>query len=1223
MSEEPPVIPLFQRALGDHALGIYLADLRAWVFRSQARAADHFGLSRSTVWRYEEGQSLPPPGYLAALAQLVAERLGGAAAGGPPYALLLQEINRAMVTYYPNTPPYDSWDDVARAAAGYDAGRRGATNGQAADSATPPAPLPAHAAQVDWGDAPEILAFYGRQRELAELQRLIGAEGCRVLGVLGMGGVGKTALAARLAELIADQFDLVVWRSLANAPPPSLILRELLQLLASPAAELPPAADQLQVRELLPFLQSRRCLLILDNYESIIEGGERAGTHRAGYESYGQLLRLFGQARHQSCLILTSRELPRELATLSQAHDQAARIRTFSLSGLDHEGALSIFRDAGLDPSDPGLPTLFSRCSGNPKILAIVAAAVRDFYDGSVATFLERETIIFDDVRDILRQQFARLSAAEQEIMYWLALAREPLSLSDLHDRLLVTDTGRHVLETVRSLQRRSLIERDLKAISLQNAVAEYVVDLCIARVNAELRDGTFEILHQHALIRAQARDYVRASQERVVLQPLAERLLRSFSRQDLERHLERLLEQLRTSFRDRPSYAGGNLLNLLIFLGSELAHKDLSHLAIWQAHLMGVALHYVNMRHADLRGSVFTETFGSVRTVAFSPDGQLMAAGSSNGEIHVWRTNTYEHRFTLDGQTWVETLAFSPDSRLLASGSADPAIQLWDCATGTLSARLEGHVATVRSLCFSPDGALLASAGDGSTLRLWDMEARECRAALRGQRGTIWSVAFHPGGHLLASAGDGILLWDVAGGRQVARLDEHQAPVAAVAFSPDGATLASASYDHSIKLWDIPAGRCRTTLHGHTGDVRAVAFRPDGTALVSGSEDQRIRMWDPASGEARGSVHEPANRVRALAFSADGALLASGSHDQNVRLWDIEHRQCLTLFQGHINQLRTLAISPDGRSLALGVAEQIYLLDPLDGVIRRRLPGHAEWIQSLAFSPDGALLASGSDDHSVRIWHVYDGAPAQLLCGHQAWVQAVAYSADGRLLASCSADHTVCLWDAATGALRQTLRAHTHHVWTVAFSPDGAWLASAGADETIRLWDLHAATCQYELPGHSGSVWSLAFTPDSRRLVSGGHDRLVNVWDIQQGRRAHTLAGHENRVVSVAVSPDGRWIASGGDDRTVRIWDLRSGGCVHIGRGHRRAVVSLTFSPDAALVYSGGEDGAVRVWGVQSGACVRTLTAPRPYDGLVITGAVGLTSAQRSSLLALGATDS
>jgi parallel beta-helix repeat protein len=309
----------------------------------------------------------------------------------------------------------------------------------------------------------------------------------------------------------------------------------------------------------------------------------------------------------------------------------------------------------------------------------------------------------------------------------------------------------------------------------------------------------------------------------------------------------------------------------------------------------------------------------------------------------------------TLTGHTWwVLSVAFSPDGRLLASGSCGQRnsiggciqgeIKLWDVASGSLVRTLTGHTGVVLSVAFSPDGRLLAS---GSC----------------GQRNSI-------GGCIQGE----IKLWDVASGSLVRTLTGHTGVVRSVAFSPDGRLLASGSYDDTIKLWEVASGREVRTLTGHTADVESVAFSPDGRLLASGSDDETIKLWEVASGSLVRTLTGHTDYVRSVAFSPDGRLLASGSDDKTIKLWDVATGRLVLTLIGHTDWVRSVAFSPDGRLLASGSDDDtIKLWDVATGRLVLTLIGHTDWVRSVAFSPDGRLLASGSADKTIRLWDISD----------------------------------------------------------------------------------------------------------------------------------------------------------------------------------------------------------------------------------------------------------
>ena len=582
----------------------------------------------------------------------------------------------------------------------------------------------------------------------------------------------------------------------------------------------------------------------------------------------------------------------------------------------------------------------------------------------------------------------------------------------------------------------------------------------------------------------------------------------------------------------------------------------------------------------------------GWISKVAYSPDGQTLVIATSLG-VELRDSKTSAMRLFIPTTACVTSVAFSPDGMLLATGSFDHIVRLWRVSDGAFLRRLEGHTDRVLSVAFSPDGAVLASAAADSVARLWRVSDGTLLHTLGEHTDTVFDVAFSPDGVVLASGSwdNTVRLWRVTDGTLLRTLEGHASGVYSVAFSPDGTKLASggcAARDGNwvclrgqIRVWQMADGALLQTLQGHTADVLSLAFSPNGATLASASYDKTVRLWLVGDSTFPRTLEGHTGGVYSVAFSLDGTTLASASMDGTVRLWQVADGILLYTLEGHTAPVTSVAFTPSGETLASGMEEHnaVWLWQVADGSLLQTLRGHTNDVYSVAFSPDGLMLASGAWDNTVRLWRTVDGALIRTLEGHTGWVRGVAFSADGTLLASGSRDRTVSLWRIADGTLVLSLEGHTDEVMSVVFSPTGSTLASASMDSTVRLWNVADGNLLRVLQGHTCVVTSVAFSPDGMTLISGSGDDTVRLWRVADGALLHTIEGHTDLVTSVTFSADGEMVASGSWDETVRLWRIPDGAPVRTLTGHTGVVSDVTFSPDGKWLASGSEDGTVRLW--------------------------------------------
>lgn len=1121
----------------------------------------------------------------------------------------------------------------------------------------------------DWGDAPILPVFFGRTQELKTLEQWIITDRCQIVAILGMagigktqlslklgqgdsnipqipikfgkGGIGKTDLSLKLAQGIQQQFEHVIWRRLLNSPPLSQVLKDCLLFFSLHDDIDIPSTEEQQISRLLQYFQNKRCLLILDNWETILKTGDEVEGYQEGYEGYGKLLESVGEVPHQSCLLLTSRETPKHLERLE---GQNKPVRFYRLGGLNTSEGKAVFHQiANFQGPEKTWKNLIHYYNGNPLALELAAHHIHNVFDGDISKFWGFQQPIFYEIKELLDWHFKRLTELEKELVYFLAINREPLTIFDLRQDLVSPISKDAVQESLNSLRHKLPLESvgNQQHFTLHPVLLEYINARLVKGIRHEIVTGKVEYLNRYYLLKAQSPDYIKDSQSCLLLKPIVDRLHEDLHGiRQIEKQFKLIISDWQERCSRRPGYLAGNILNLLCYLNIDLSGYDFSNMMVWQADLQGQVLHQLHLAYADLSNSIFTKAFGGIHAVAFSNNNNILAVGDSHGKLRLMSVIDSQTLAVSDqAHKWfVTSISFNSNSTRLVSSAMDANVLLWEISDSKLVClrTLKGHTDWVWHVTFSPDDHLIATASDDCSIRLWDVETGECLRVLTGHQGWVVCVAFHPHLPILASSSvdDTVRFWDISSGKCLNVLEAQQNGTWHIAYSLDGNILMTGGWDSTIKIWNIKKNNCLNILEGHQNPIKSLILSSDGKLLVSGAGITQthckptIKIWDVATGTCIQTCQGHQSGIRSMTLSPDQKTIASGDIGQVVKLWDVKTGQCRRTLSGHTDWIWSLDFSPDGQLLASGgLDHQVRLWDTHTGVCIQNLSGHSAWVWTVAFNAQGQYLASSGDDQTIRLWS-YSGdntvtctkifnLPGTLVGG----IWGMAFSPDGRIIATAGQSSVIRLWEVATGQFIRKIGDHTPYwIWSLDFSPDGQLLASGSDDHTIKIWDVQSGQLKTTLLGHTRKIRVVKFSPDGKSIVTGGEDTIVRIWDINTGHCLHQLSGHQGWIWDVVMSKDTQLLASGSSDGSIRLWRYDTGTYIRTIKAQNDYVTALAFHPDHKILASGSMDGSIKVWEVQSGNHLTTLNTPRPYEGMDITGVSGLTNSQQSILITLGA---
>jgi len=1083
---------------------------------------------------------------------------------------------------------------------------------------------------IDWGEAPDITNYYERISDKKMVEDWILKDRSRQISILGLGGIGKTTFVTHLASTISEHFNRIIWRSMRNAPLPSDLIKDIIQAISLQQQNTLPDDIRHQLLILLDYLKEYRCLIILDNLESLLDSSNNL-EYREEYEGYGDLMRVLIETNHNSCLIITSRDKPKNLRT---RYDSNLFTRTLYLHGLENSICRQMIINKGIKADNASIDNLISIYSSNPLALKLVAELINDLFDGNLEAFVNENEILIGDVKALISSHFNSLSAYERQIIYWLAIEREPSSIPNLKSDMLLSSSSGQLLTSLKILLNRSMIERSGNGFTLQNVIMEYATEklletIVMTEFDYNNLDETYSsnrfirltdrVFHTHALMKANSKQYVRESQVRMILKPLAFRLVEKLGKDFVEHRLLKLIASLQVAGNSAPNYAAGNALNLLVFLGTDLTGINLSNLVIRQAYLQNAYLYDVDLRNAILSECVFKETFGSITSLVVSSNKLIVSAGN---ELLVFDFPSlvicFRKRIEFD---WVRAVAISQNELFIATANEDHSVRIFSLHDASVIQKWNGN-GRFFAVAFHPDSKHLIAGGDDNRLYLFSIDSKIVMLERDTNVEWIQAVCFSNSGDKIISVHrDGhVQVHHFPSLRELISRKLTQASIMSVVVSSNDLQVYVGCSDGKIYILSLDNLEQIRVWQAHDASVLTISLSACGL-IVSTSEDHTVKIWLKESQNECRTLSGHSSPVTACSFSSCDDLIVTGSQDQSIRIWEVENGKSTRILRGYSTPLWGVVADSNSNILAVACEDEcIDIWDSSSFLHLRSIRSASGAIWSVDFTPDGRILASGSSDKLVRLWNPFTGSHLCSLQSHSGWVRIVKFSPNGRLLVSGGEDNTVCIWDVEKMELCTKLVKHKHRVLSADFSPDGLILATAGGDAEILLWDTTSWQIIKVLSGHTDQIRTIRFAPKGNLLASGSSDRTIRIWDIQSGKCLKILNEHEHQILDLLFLHGEDALVSVGGDRSIRKWDLESYRCTLLRFGHNDQIRGIVYIESEGKYVTVSEDGSIGVWSKTLSDNPIYYRRKRPYEGLRISGIRGLSSGQMQTLISLGA---
>ncbi len=571
---------------------------------------------------------------------------------------------------------------------------------------------------------------------------------------------------------------------------------------------------------------------------------------------------------------------------------------------------------------------------------------------------------------------------------------------------------------------------------------------------------------------------------------------------------------------------------------------------------------------------------------LAYSPDGQMLAAGGGNDPVRIWNPKTGEVIREIQ-EPWAHVMAFTVSGDTLLVAGYQKKIRLWNFKLNKENGQLDGHKAAVKALAVSPDTSTIASGSQDGIVILWNMTDKIKWIEFTAHAEEVTALAFCPekDSTLLVSAGSDRLvkLWNLEDNQAKLKFKlDAGCGVLAIAFAPDGKTLYSAGDDNLIRRWDVATGRHSGVFKGH--DAIIVSLIAQENTIISGGLDKTIRFWDAKSTELNRTLPRAQGDCDALAVTTSGEFVATAGINNTIRIFEADKGKEFAFGPGPQSPLAGLVLSADNKRLAsLTSAGKVFVRDAAG------LPA-VEWDAKqtgdliLGGTPDGKTLVTASGP--VRFWNADTGNEiAQLPAKGLDTVETLAFAPDGKTIALGYHSAQIELWDWRNKKSLASFK-YPGSLFALAWSPDGKKLAAAGGAKVF-VWDAQTKSLVKSFDVKEGPAPSfptikvLAFGPDGKTLAAGGFDAVVRIYDLNaknptDPKQQRLCEGHSSAINALAFSADGRTLLTGSFDQTARLWEAFSGRQIVAYRGHIGPVTGVAFVKDGRSFYSASTDTTI-----------------------------------------------